>query len=281
MSETETTAMTIAEQEEAAFKLAQRRAMVYAESTLVPKQFQKNVGNVLVAQNMAQRMGADLLMVMQNLYIVHGNPSWSSKFLIACFNKCGRFSSIKYQFTGEKGKDSWGCIAQTVELSTGEPIEGPEVTIAMAKAEGWYGKNGSKWKTIPQLMLQYRAAAFLIRTTAPEIGMGLMTQEEAYDTGDSRTIEGEYKTTAQAALAALEGPKDEPGNVTIDHQSETDKFAEKILSSPNEEVVNDHLIKYCGMVIDWEIPEDSKVGFVNGMKEIAKQRIDEVTQAQA
>ena len=37
----------------------------------------------LIAQNMARRMGADLLMVMQNLYVVHGRPGWSAQFLIA------------------------------------------------------------------------------------------------------------------------------------------------------------------------------------------------------
>jgi hypothetical protein len=165
-------------EEERAFELAQRKAKVYASSTLVPKEYQNNIGNVLIAMNMAKRMNADPLMVMQNLYIVHGKPGWSSAFLIACLNSCGRFSAIKYRFGGTQGKPTWSCTAYVTELATGDVVEGPTVSIEMANAEGWSGKNGSKWKTMPELMLRYRAAAFLIRSTAPEIGMGIMTAEE-------------------------------------------------------------------------------------------------------
>lgn len=271
--------LTVAEQEAAAFELAQRRAMVYSESTLVPKTYQKNVGNVLVAQNMATRMGADLLMVMQNLYIVHGKPGWSSQFLIACFNQSGRFSSIKYRFTGEKGKDSWGCIAQTMELETAELIEGPEVTIGMAKAEGWYDKNGSKWKTLPQLMLQYRAAAFLIRTTAPEIGMGLQTREELYDTGDERTVEGKFKTAASAALAALEGPKDEePEDDSVSHESLLKTYIASLNECLSEEAINQSLLDFIDTIDSWSMVASAKAPFVNELKSAASKRLDEITE---
>lgn len=153
-----------------------------AEATIIPETFQKKPANVLIALNMAQRMNADPLMIMQNMYIVYGNPSFSSKFLIGCFNTCGRFTSIKYEFFGTPGTDDYGCRAYATEKATNEQVKSIDVTISMAKAEGWVDKKGSKWKTIPQLMLQYRAAAFLIRTVAPEISMGLQTTEELQDT---------------------------------------------------------------------------------------------------
>lgn len=191
----------VVEAESKAFELAQRKAAIYAKSSLVPQHYKDNIGNVLIAENMAMRMGADVLMVMQNLYVVHGTPGWSAKFLIACFNQCGRFSAIKYRFTGEKGKLSWGCIATTTEIGTGEIIEGTEITMEMAKAEGWSTKNGSKWKTMPEQMLRYRAATFLIRTTAPEIGMGLMTREELNDT--TGVIDGELSAPRISSLDDL------------------------------------------------------------------------------
>ena len=165
------------------FALLQRMAKMFASSSMVPEQYrgEENLGNCVIALNMAQRMDADPLMVMQNLYMVYGNPAWSSKFLIAMFNQCGRYTSIKYRETGKKGTDSQGIIAYATEKLTGDVIEGPEVTIGVAKAEGWYDKNGSKWKTMPDQMLRYRAAAWMIRTTAPELSMGLQTQEEIID----------------------------------------------------------------------------------------------------
>ena len=169
--------------EEKLFELAQRKAKVYSESSLVPKEYQKNVGNVLIAQNMAARMGADVLMVMQNLYLVHGRPGWSAQFLIGTFNSCGRFSAIRYRFSGKQDTDDWGCTAYCVELGTQEELVGTKITIGIAKKEGWFAKSGSKWQTIPEQMLRYRAATFLIRTIAPEIGLGLHTVDELEDAG--------------------------------------------------------------------------------------------------
>ena len=165
------------------FELLQRQAKMFCGSSLVPQQFQgeQNYGNAIIALEMAQRMNASPLMVMQNLYIVYGNPGWSSKFLIATFNQCGRFEAIKYKETGKKGTDSQGVIAYTKEKGSDETIYGPEVPISIAKQEGWYDKKGSKWKTMPDQMLRYRAAAWLIRTTAPEISMGLQTTDEIID----------------------------------------------------------------------------------------------------
>jgi len=181
-------ALAQVEAEQKIFELAQRKAQIYAKSSLVPKEYQNNIGNVLIAQNMANRMGADTLMVMQNLYVVHGRPGWSAQFLIATFNSCGRFSAIRYRFEGTEGKDDWGCVAMATELSTGDVIEGTKITLGMAKKEGWSTKNGSKWLTMPEQMMRYRAATFLIRSTAPEIGMGLMTKEELDDVIDGEVV---------------------------------------------------------------------------------------------
>jgi hypothetical protein len=189
--------------QERLFELAQRKAKVYANSTLVPKDYQGNIGNVLIAENMARRMEADVLMVMQNLYVVHGRPGWSSQFLIATFNSCGRFSALRYEFVGKPGTDNWGCCAYATELDTGEKLKGTTVTMSMANAEGWVKKNGSKWQTMPEQMLRYRAASFFIRTTAPEIGMGLMTKEELEDIGSDNVVGPSKPVRATASLDDL------------------------------------------------------------------------------
>lgn len=189
------------------FEDYQRMAKVFVNSNLVPANFKGDMGACLIALNMANRMGADPLQVMQSLYVVHGKPSFSSAFLIACFNQCGRYSAIRYVYQGEKGTDEWGCKAVTTERATGEVIEGVTVTIAMAKAEGWYNKAGSKWKTMPELMMQYRAATFLIRTTAPEIALGFQTTEEVRDiidvTSQSQVV-GTAPSLDEIAMAAVE-----------------------------------------------------------------------------
>jgi hypothetical protein len=163
------------------FELLQRSAKLLASSSLVPKEYQGNLPNCVIALNMAQRVGADPLQVMQNLYVVHGRPGWSSQFLIATCNQSGKFSALRYEWTGTEGKDDWACRAYAVERATGETLRGSWVSIATAKKEGWYDKNGSKWKTMPQQMLMYRAASWFVRAYAPELSMGLQAVEEIRD----------------------------------------------------------------------------------------------------
>ena len=167
--------------EEVAFDLYQRKGKLLAASAIIPKAFQGKVADCCIAIDLAERFNLHPLMVMQNCAIVHGKPSWMAQFLIALVNQSGQFTRLHYVFTGSSANDSWGCYVKTTERATGEELRGPEVTIGMAKAEGWYSKDGSKWRTMPQLMLTYRAAAFFTRTFCPELAMGLHTETELED----------------------------------------------------------------------------------------------------
>lgn len=166
------------------------------------------VSNCIIALNMAQRLGADPMMIMQNLYLVDGRPSWSSQFIIAAINSSGRYSPLRFDITGgeeeieipyavtdweynpqtrqrepvESNKfarvKNYKCVAWVVEKATGERLESTPITMEMAVKEGWYQKNGSKWQSMPEQMLRYRAASFFGRIYAPDLLMGLRTQEE-------------------------------------------------------------------------------------------------------
>lgn len=221
------------------FELMQRVGKALAASTLVPQQYQGNLPNCLIALEMAQRIGASPLMVTQNLYVVHGRPGWSAKFLIATFNQCGRFTALRFEWSGERGKDSWGCRAWATEKATGEKIIGPLITIDLAKKEGWYAKNGSKWQTIPELMLTYRAAAWMVNTHAPEISMGLNTAEEINDVFDaSRGGDGTF-TVAQEDLRTMGSPA--AGGVGVDLAGDAiptlEDLSAKMKNAPDEDTV--------------------------------------------
>ena len=169
---------------ENAFVSVQRMAKALASSTLVPDSYrgEANLGNCIIALELSQRIGASVMAVMQSMVPIHGKPTWSASFLIATVNSCGRFSPMRFRWVGKEGTDDWGCRAFAVERESNLELVGALVTIGMAKAEGWYGKNGSKWKTMPEQMLQYRAAAFWCRAYAPEIALGMHTSEEIQDT---------------------------------------------------------------------------------------------------
>ena len=184
-----------------AFEDAQRIAKALASSTLIPPQFQGQQGfaNCLVALEIANRMRMSPFQVMQNLHIIHGRPSWSSQFIIGLINGCGRFSPLRYDVTGQG--ETLACTCVATELASGNDLRGPTVTMAMAKKEGWATKSGSKWQTMPDLMIRYRAAAFWGRLYIPELLVGIQSQEEVVDI-EPVTVKSELPKTSLDQLNA-------------------------------------------------------------------------------
>jgi hypothetical protein len=162
------------------FALAQRIAQSLMKSELVPKQYQNNLPNTLIALEMASRIGASPLMVMQHLNIIHGKPSWSSTFIISAINSCGKFEPLNYEIENEGDLEKMRCRAVAKDKQ-GQTLNGPWVSMEMAKKEGWVSKSGSKWQTMPELMIRYRAAAFWGRLFSPELTMGMQSAEEVID----------------------------------------------------------------------------------------------------
>jgi hypothetical protein len=162
------------------FEDAQRIAKVLTQSSLVPKEYKGNIPNTMIALEMANRIGISPFMVMQNMDIIHGKPSWSSTFTIAILNSCGRFSPLRFVFEGEKGSPEYGCKAVAKD-SEGMILEGTFISWKMVKAEGWLDKAGSKWKTMPEQMFRYRAASFFGRIYAPDLLKGMHSADENND----------------------------------------------------------------------------------------------------
>lgn len=166
---------------DAGWNLVARKAASIAKSSVIPSDYRGKPENVLIAMEMAQRTDIPVLAVMQQLHVINGRPAWSAQFLITSVNRSGRFSPLRFRFEGEPGSDEWGCRAVATDLGDGEELIGTLITIAMAKAEGWYQKSGSKWKTMPEQMLRYRAASFWARVYSPELSVGTHTADEAED----------------------------------------------------------------------------------------------------
>ena len=172
------------------FIMANQMAKALSSSTIVPREYQGNVSNCLVAIEQANRLKVSPMMVMQNLYVIQGRPSWSSKFLIAAINGSGKFDmELQYEETKDKDGKPYSCLAWTTK--NGRRVEGMTVDMQMAKDEGWLTKNGSKWKTMPALMLRYRAASFFSSLNCPELTLGLYTKEEAETIDDYNTFDVE------------------------------------------------------------------------------------------
>lgn len=232
----------------ASFDLMQRMAKMFSSSSLVPKTYRSLIEvkkgrettweqnpnalpNAIIAVGIATRMKSDPLMVMQNLHIIEGRPSWSSPYIIAAINSCGRFNGLRFEMSPvgpEKTVDytvtEWqnnerkrvprsanireqSCRAWAIEKATGERLNGPTVTMDMAVAEGWFTKDGSKWQTMPELMLHYRSAAFFGRLYAPELLMGLPMADEIVDILPAEVVPAETKASTLTRPRSIHEPK--------------------------------------------------------------------------
>lgn len=171
------------------FMMATQMAKAFANSTIVPKEYQGNFANGLVAIDMANRLKTSPLTVMQNLDIIQGRPSWRASFLIGMINGSGKYD-FELQFD-EKQKDGkpFSCTCWTEK--NGRKVTGITVDMDMANAEGWTKKSGSKWITMPQVMLRYRAASFFARMNCPELSNGLYTSDEEREMAEYKVYDYE------------------------------------------------------------------------------------------
>lgn len=196
------------------FELLQRQAKLLSQCSMLPDNFKSNIPDCAIALEMSARMGYAVspLLILQSIVTIHGKPTFEAKFVIGLLkSRCG-YRRFDYEMSGEVGdsgevrrtqrlgkdgtplvdkkgnyiydneiiREGRTCLAYAIDRE-GNRIEGVPISMGMAKVEGWYDKSGSKWQTMPELMLRYRAATFFKNIHCPEITMGFRTSDEAID----------------------------------------------------------------------------------------------------
>lgn len=205
------------------FEFSFRVATMLSRSDMVPQRFrgEKGVPNAMVALDLSNALGAaNVFMTMQSIYDVHGRIGIDAKMLIAMYNQRGR-GPIRYEIRGDirnPNNDSDGCIAYVIDRNTNTRIDGPIVDWLMVKKEGWYdrkdkyGNYCSKWRTMPELMFRYRAAAVFIRINSPEVTFGMYTTDELIDMqqNESGVYEAEAKKHEKKDAESIVIDRDKP-----------------------------------------------------------------------
>ncbi len=250
------------------FETALRMADCLSKSTVVPKDYQGNTGNCMIAIEMASRINTSPMMVMQNLYIVNGRPAWSSQWIIAMINSSRRYKTeLQFDFGNAKEDGGLSCQAWAEDYA-GHKVVGPKITMNMANSEGWTQKSGSKWKTMPQVMIQYRAASFFGRMNCPDMIMGIYSQEEAADMVDLKETDfGLIVDPDSGEVIETEIVPDEP----ITQQQRQDLF--KIVKEKLGDAGNDVLKQ---VLAEFGLDSTAKIT-ISALKDITE-RIEEIAE---
>lgn len=147
-------------------------ATMMSKSTIVPKDYQGNPGNILVAVQWGMELGLQPLQAMQNIAVINGRPSIWGDALLAIVRGSGLLESIKEDIS------ETGAVC-TIKRRGEDPVS-REFTIEDAKRAGLYGKQGP-WQQYPKRMMQMRARAFALRDVFPDVLRGVYIAEEARD----------------------------------------------------------------------------------------------------
>lgn len=157
-----------------AFNQMQRVGKMLALSPLFPEHLRKGstdtaIANGVLVMNMAMRLNEDPLTIAQAIYFVGGKPGWSSSYLIAKVNQHSVFKNpIDWKVEGQGETLSVTAFAELSQ--TGKKVS-VTCDMRMAKAEGW--TKNAKYQSMPEQMLRYRSATFLIRLYCPEVMVGV------------------------------------------------------------------------------------------------------------
>lgn len=176
----EPTSLALVPAENSVEKLMEMASML-SKSTIVPMSYQNRPENCFIALDMSQRMGTSVMVIMQNLYVIQGKPSFSGQAIASLILASPKFKNVEVNYVGQEGSDKWGAYITADRTSNGKQLNGGTITIEISKKEGWYQKTGSKWQTMPEIMLAYRAYTWFGRVYCPELLMGMQSSEEVYD----------------------------------------------------------------------------------------------------
>ncbi len=188
---------------DAAYASLWRFGASLAKSELVPAHYQGKPANCFIAVDFAKHMGLPVLAVMRGTHVVKGKLGFAAEFVIARINSSGKFDEpLSYEEEGtiKAGDYRVRCSAPI----KGKEFRGPWVSLEMAKAEGW--TSNSKYQSMPEVMLGYRAATLFGRRCAPETLFGVQTVEEIEDMAAAGQLprDVEPESAADAINAELE-----------------------------------------------------------------------------
>ena len=201
------------------FELEQRKAKAFVATDFFPAHLRKGdkeatIGAAIIVLDLAQRMNLGALEVAQSIYIIHGKPSFETKFLVARLNSSGL---LKGRLNTILSPDRQSAHCEAVDAQTGQLLRGTTITMDMARREGWLSKNGSKWQTMPELMMKYRAQSFFINEFFPEVKYGLKTSDEAEDINEIKeTPKAKQPQNLNEFLAKAAQKKVEPAEEIIE-----------------------------------------------------------------
>ncbi|WP_347473254.1 recombinase RecT [Acinetobacter thermotolerans] len=174
---------------------AMQIAEILASSDIVPKDYQRKPGNILVAMQWGAEIGLQPLQAMQNIAVINGRPSIWGDAMLALVRGSGLLESIKEEITPD------GLKAICTVKRKGEEPAVSEFSMEDAKRAGLSGKQGP-WTQYPKRMMKLRARSYALRDVFPDVLKGMAIAEEEQDKEIDITPAGAPRTETKPNTGA-------------------------------------------------------------------------------
>lgn len=191
------------------FDNAWKCAEMISKARCIPKEFQGNPSDILVAIQFGHDLGMKPMTSLQNIMIVNNKPSIYGDAMLAVCMAFPDFIDCIESYDSETQQAS--C---TVKRKGREPLT-RIFNRKMAESARLWGKVSSTgipspWVTSPERMLQFRARGFALRDMFPDVLKGMPTVEEMRDVesfNESKFIES--KSTSDSMKERLKAKQSE------------------------------------------------------------------------
>lgn len=167
MTEQRSTELVRTEQTTLAEKMQWAKAM--ATATMLPKQYQRNPGNLLYALEYADALGVSRINALTSIHVIDGKPSASADLIAGMVRRAGHKLRVQ-------GDDTYAEV-HLIRADDPDFTYVARWDLDKARAAGLLGKG--VWKSYPAAMLRARAITEVARMGASDALFGCVyTPEE-------------------------------------------------------------------------------------------------------
>lgn len=239
-------------------------ANTVAGGNLLPRAYQNNPANVVIAVNLGQSMGLSPAESLYRINVINGKPTASAELIAAQVRKAGHKLRIK------KDEKNLSVTATIVRC------DDPDYPISVTRDASWAKQMGlaskDNYRKQPLTMLTWRAITAVAREACPEALYGVAyTQDEMYDLSPLKH-EQQPQQQPQAVSAQVSNPQGNGTDLSEVRSLFKDYMAARGGIDPN--TATQELCKFVGVNSMHDMTQEQADATAEAMKQTISQAFE-------
>lgn len=179
-------------------------AETLAASNLLPKQYQRQPANVLLAIELGQALGIPAIQAINGIHVVEGKPTASADLIASLVRRAGH----KLRVTEQSTPNGPSVTASLIRADDPEFVFSVTWDMGKARDAGLAGKG--VWKQYPGQMLRSRAITEVARQGASDALYGVIYTAEELGAGTPAAASLDNAADQAGVAPPVAAPEPEP-----------------------------------------------------------------------